>query len=976
MRIDVYPQNYKQTILNNKDTLIAKAKSYWLYNLPDGSEDFSFSLLADSVSEYVLGLNLNIKDIDFTHLIQVSFKPGVTDNSARSTQYILQKKFNNTQIEVATGELYFIKTKSDLNELKDLFGNELIQRVDIYLKHEVLQTIPSPNFPQVKLDTHHPQVIDLNISDEELVKLSEKNLWALTLDEMKFIQNYYKREDIQLSRTNQNLPKWPVDIEMEILAQTWSEHCKHKIFSANIKYSEDAHAFAEVEDKKINGIFKTYIKDATSYISNELKKDWLISVFTDNAGIVRFDDHIDYCLKVETHNSPSALDPYGGALTGILGVNRDILGCGIGAKPIANTDVLCFAPSDYSQEILAKMPKKLRHPKSILKGVHRGIEDGGNKSGIPTVNGAIMFNDNYAGKPLVYCGTVGVLPQKLNSKPTYLKNQKPGDYIVICGGSVGADGIHGATFSSMELKDDAPSTAVQIGDPFTQKKLTDFLLMARDKDLYNSVTDNGAGGLSSSVGEMAEVTNGASININKVPLKYQGLSPYEIVISESQERMTFSVPVETLDQFTKLAEEMECNPAIIGSFHDQGSFDIYADTKLLASLDLGLMHDDLPPMELEAHFDGPKSFTPWHEEATTYHFDNLEEKITKLMGLPNIKSKHHLVKQFDSEVKAATITKPFIQKKNFGPSDAAVIWGGAHEGSEDKAICISSGLIPQISHIDTYKMTEFAIDEAFRNAVASGANPNYIAFCDNYCWPDPIPSEKNPDAKHKLAQLVRSGEALYRTALAYEAPFISGKDSMKNDFIGATPDGNEIKISVPPTLLVTSIAKVDHIEHVRTTDFKMENHIVYYVGPSDFEKEYYHSLNTQSLELPSFNAKDNFQRYNNIHKLIQDGICESIHDISDGGIIGAIIESCFPSQLGFKFKESSLLPQENLDYFLFNELPGGFIISIKPEDKNTFESIISGAREIGLTTKDSTINIIDTTMNVNELYKVWSDYES
>ena len=976
MRIDVYPKKYKTSSLNDKDNLIAKAHSYWLYNLPEGGEDFSYSLLADAVSDYVLGLNLNIKDIDFTHLIQVSFKPGVTDNSARSTQYILQKKFNKNDIEVATGELYFLNSTNNKEDLKKHFGNELIQKVEVYTKAEVLEAIPSPNFPAVKLETHTPKVIELDISDEELENLSTHYLWALSIDEMKFIQNYYMREDIQKKREQQNLPKWPVDIEMEILAQTWSEHCKHKIFGAHIKYSEDSHSHTKIENKEVKGVFKTYIKDATSYISNELKKDWLISVFTDNAGIVRFDKDIDYCLKVETHNSPSALDPYGGALTGILGVNRDILGCGIGAKPIANTDVLCFAPSDYSDQILSKMPKKLKHPKSILKGVHRGIEDGGNKSGIPTVNGAIMFNDNYAGKPLVYCGTVGVLPQSLNGKPTHEKNQKPGDYIVICGGSVGADGIHGATFSSLELKDDAPSTAVQIGDPFTQKKLTDFLLLARDKDLYNSVTDNGAGGLSSSVGEMADLTNGASININKVPLKYQGLNPFEIVISESQERMTFSVPAATLDEFVNLAQDMECNPAVIGSFHDQGSFDIYSDTKLLASLDLKLMHEDLPAMKLEAHFEGAKAFTPWHKESQDQHFSKLSDKIKTLMSLPNIKSKHHLVSQFDSEVKAATIIKPFVQKKNFGPSDAAVIWGGAHGGSEDAAICISSGLIPQISHIDTYKMTEYAIDEAFRNAVASGANPNYIAFCDNYCWPDPIPSKKNPDAKHKLAQLVRSGEALYKTALAYEAPFISGKDSMKNDFIGATRDGDEIKISVPPTLLVTSIAKVDHIQDVRTTDFQEADQLVYYIGPSDFTKEYYHSLNTESLELSDFNAIDNFNRYKNIHSLIQAGLCESIHDVSDGGIIAAVIESCFPNLLGFSLSSDVLKTDETLDAFLFNELPGGFIISIMPEHKEKFESTLTDARQIGITTKTPDITIDNEVLSTTELYNLWSHYES
>ncbi|MBT4791976.1 MAG: phosphoribosylformylglycinamidine synthase, partial [Halobacteriovoraceae bacterium] len=681
-----------------------------------------------------------------------------------------------------------------------------------------------------------------------------------------------------------------------------------------------------------------------------------------------------FCLKVETHNSPSALDPYGGALTGILGVNRDILGCGIGAQPIANTDVLCFAPVNYSDKILDQLPKKLKHPKSILRGVHRGIEDGGNKSGIPTVNGAIQFHDNYAGKPLVYCGTVGVLPQSINGFPTHLKRQTPGDLIVVCGGSVGADGIHGATFSSLELNDDAPSTAVQIGDPLTQKRLTDFLIEARDLDLYNSLTDNGAGGLSSSVGEMAEATNGASVYIDKIPLKYPGLSAFEIIISESQERMTFSVPKEKVETFIALAEKRNCNPAIIGEFHDKGSFDIYQNKTLLASLDMHFLHDSLIPMELTAKFEGIVNEKIWHTENQQNDFKNLNEKVLFLIQHANIKSKEALVKQFDHEVKASTVVKPFIQKKLTGPSDGAVLWTGLYGGSKDGAICISSGMAPQVSHLDTYAMTQFSIDEAVRNAVSCGANPSFISVCDNYCWPDPIKSLNTPDGEHKLAQLVRSTKALYDTAMVYGTPFISGKDSMKNDFIGETKTGDKLKISVPPTLLITAVAKLDHIDHFMTTDFKQEKDLVYYLGPIDFEQTYYSTLHPDLQQLPEIKLKENKLRYELLHKLISNKMINSSHDISEGGIITSVIESLFPQKLGFNFESSALAPNESIEAFLFNEIPGGFILSVSPEARNKFETLTQNqARFLGVINTSETITYDNQlNLNINELHKLWS----
>jgi phosphoribosylformylglycinamidine synthase len=648
----------------------------------------------------------------------------------------------------------------------------------------------------------------------------------------------------------------------------------------------------------------------------------------------------------------------------------------MGALPIANTDVLCFAPSNYSKETLSKLPKKLKHPLSILQGVHKGIEDGGNKSGIPTVNGAIHFHDNYAGKPLVYCGTIGVMPQKILDKESSEKFYQAGDLIVVCGGSVGADGIHGATFSSLEMDDNAPSTAVQIGDPFTQKRLTDFLIEARDQLLFSGLTDNGAGGLSSSVGEMAEKTNGALINLETIPLKYQGLSPFEIIISESQERMTFAVPIEKINAFMALAKKRQVNPAIIGEFHSRGNFEIKQNGKLISSLSLEFLHESLKPMELEAHFEGIKEDKPWHCTKTTAKRHNLNQCIKDILVNDNIRSKESLVRQFDHEVKASTVVKPFITNKNSSPSDAAVIWTHLYGGSKDGAIAISNGLCPQLSHIDTYYMTQMAIDEAVRNAVATGANPSYISLCDNFCWPDPIESNKNPDAKHKLAQLVRSSQALYDTAMVYGTPFISGKDSMKNDFIGETPNGEFLKISVPPTLLISALAKMDSVEDFMTSDFKDPEDIIYQVGASHFEKQYFSTFNQDLLTHAPISLDTNKVVFHKIHELIKSGLIKSCHDVSEGGIITALIESSFAQGLGVKLQNDLINKNESLESLLFNEISGNFIISVNISNEAKLKAVLNLVphRRLGVTTKEPVIKYTDKIdLNTNELFSIWSE---
>jgi len=493
---------------------------------------------------------------DFSWLIEVGFKPGVTDNVGTTAKKASEDILENTLQGVHFSRQYLINgnlTKEEAERIAGgLLANSMIERWVItgIMDWDKGKGVHLP-LPTVR-GKHKPSVstLKLDVSDNELKEISRQRLLALNLSEMKAIRKYFNKADVRKEREVIGL-SLPTDVEIEALAQTWSEHCKHKIFNSQITYAD------EKGTQRINSLFNTFIKRATK----EINKPWLVSVFTDNAGVIKFNDEHNLVMKVETHNTPSALDPYGGAITGIVGVNRDPLGTGMGARLIFNTDVFCFASPFYNKEL----PPRLLHPKRIFEGVRRGVEHGGNKSGIPTVNGSIVFDERYLGKPLVYCGTGGIMPARLNGEPTHTKRIMPGDLVVMTGGRIGKDGIHGATFSSEELHEGSPVTAVQIGDPITQKKMTDFLLIARDRGLYRCITDNGAGGLSSSVGETARLAGGCEVDLKKAPLKYPGLNPWEILISESQERMTLAVDPAKAGAFLSLAKKMDVEATVLGN---------------------------------------------------------------------------------------------------------------------------------------------------------------------------------------------------------------------------------------------------------------------------------------------------------------------------------------------------------------------------------------------------------------------------
>lgn len=868
---------------------------------------------------------------DVTMALEKQFLPGVTDNLAHTVLESFQMIFPQSQgtFEVASGWVYWT---TEPVQSPDSLVDRLAYRLYNPLV-ESLTALPVSTLASVQSRYHLPTVhltqadkvniVSLAGSDEALMQISRKGNLALTLDEMQVIRDYYQRPEIQAERTQKGLSLWPTDVELEVLAQTWSEHCKHKIFAAHITYTDWTIPEVPIQSE-IDGLFKTYIAGSTKQLL--AKRPDLLSIFKDNAGVLRWDDNWGVCFKVETHNSPSALEPYGGALTGIVGVNRDILGTGLGAKPLFNTDVFCFAHPETPH---VKRPTMLP-PESILMGVRKGVEDGGNKSGIPTVNGSLFFDPRYRAKPLVFCGTGGMLPLDVAGLNGVEKFTKVGDAIVMAGGRVGKDGIHGATFSSEALNQDSPLSAVQIGDPITQKRLADFQMAARDKGLLTGVTDNGAGGLSSSVGEMAELTDGARLYLDKVPLKYPGLQPFEIIISESQERMTYST--DQVEALLALAQEYDVELSVIGEFTDSGALEIYHKDQPVAVLPLDFLHHGLPQMKLEAEWANPRSRTIRGNPSKDWN-----RLLLSMLSDANVCSREALIRQYDHEVQGHSVLKPLGGPLQTSPMDAAVLQPNFDDA---KGLVVSNGMCPQLSDWDAYHMSACAIDEAVRNAVAVGAQLNTIALLDNFCWPDPLPSARNKEAHHKLAQLVRACQAISDMALAFETPFISGKDSMKNDF-----DDGDFRLSIPPTLLISAIGTMPNASKAVSMDFKASGDAVYLLGKTSWHHGaslYYNKMGWYCPYPPQVDKVLARKLYETVFTAIQNGWIRSCHDLSEGGLLVSLAESLLGTDLGLDVSLQHLLeasPELRWDEALTSESPSRFVISVAPQHQAQVEAL-------------------------------------
>ncbi|MDQ7778379.1 MAG: phosphoribosylformylglycinamidine synthase subunit PurL [Planctomycetota bacterium] len=773
----------------------------------------------------------------------------------------------------------------------------------------------------------------LGATDEQLVEMSRRYVLSLNLEEMRAVADHFEK-----------LGRNPTDVEAETIAQTWSEHCKHKTLTGIINY----------DGKTIDNLLKSTVMRVT----RELNRPWCISVFKDNAGIIEFDDKNAVCFKVETHNHPSAIEPYGGAGTGIGGVIRDTLGCGLGAKPILNTDIFCFAPPDFPAQAL---PKGVLHPKRVMKGVVSGVRDYGNRMGIPTASGAVYFDDRYLANPLVYVGNIGVMP-----RDKCFKAAKPGDIVVVAGGRTGRDGIHGATFSSVELTTESEvisGGAVQIGDAIAEKKVTDALIQARDLDLYNAVTDCGAGGLSSAVGEMG-ADLGAEVELEKVPLKYVGLSPVEIWISEAQERMVFAVPPEKLQRLLDLfnSEAVETTP--IGRFTSDKKLVLRYEGAEVCRVDMDFLHDGVPRFRADAVWRAPERTespagkkTQSGRKAAPAGFADL---LRRMLGSWNTCSREWIIRQYDHEVQGGSSLKPLVGAQNDGPGDACVVRPVL---GSDRGIAVSCGMNPAYGDIDPYLMAASAIDEAVRNIVAVGGSVDRTALLDNFCW-------GNTRRPETLGGLVRASLACYDVAKAYGTPFISGKDSLNNEFRVKEEGQGEKMISIPPSLLISGIAVVDDVKKCVSMDFKKADNAVYVVGLTRAElggSQYAAVAGPECVvdthRAPVVDTAAALRSFRSLHGAILAGLVRSCHDLSEGGLAVAAAEMAFAGGVGVEICLASVLREKDAaddGVILFSESNSRFLVEVEERRAASFEKAMAGCAfaRVGSTKAGGTVKFI------------------
>ncbi|RJO63832.1 MAG: phosphoribosylformylglycinamidine synthase subunit PurL [Candidatus Omnitrophota bacterium] len=860
----------------------------------------------------------SINDFESPHLkgtsrfvIYVAYNPGVMDPAEASIMKGIADLRITRVRSVKTAKKYCIEGKLTDRQLaiisEKLLYNKLIQHIvkspAAFLSHE------SP----VAGNKNEASVLTVDLlraSDTKLKQISAQGQLFLSLQEMRQIKHYF-----------QGLKRNPTDCELETIAQTWSEHCQHKTFRGKIKYCEN-----HSRPVMINDLLKATIIRATK----ELNKSWCVSVFQDNAGIIKFDEKHNICFKVETHNHPSALEPFGGANTGVGGVIRDCLGTGLGAKPVCNTDIFCFAPYDYP---LQKLPAGTLHPKRIMKGVVAGVRDYGNKMGIPTVNGAILFHEQFIGNPLVYCGTVGILPKEKSFKEPLKR-----DAIVLVGGATGRDGIHGATFSSGELthnSENISSGSVQIGNPIEEKKILDTILKARDLNLYNAITDCGAGGLSSAVGEMGKDL-GAKVELCKVPLKYRGLSYTEIWISESQERMVLSVPQNKLVELLEVFRSENVRATPIGEFTDTQKLQLYYKGNLVCNLDMHFLHEGSPRPEKKAVF-----VTPRHKENAPHNTKNLTPSLKRLLGHPDICSKEWVIRQYDHEVQGGSVLRPLCGVANDGPSDAAIIKPLLHS---PKGVIVSNGINFRFGFIDPYWMAASCIDEALRQIIAVGGSLKNVALLDNFCW-------GNPDKPDRLGGLVRAALGCYDAAKGFGVPFISGKDSLNNEYTVKNKS-----LAIPGTLLISAIAVMEDASGAVSMYLKEPGNLLYVVGGTAEElgaSHYYDLSGIVGNNVPKVYPKKARQIFEVLSRASSKRLVRAMHDCAEGGIAVALAEMAFAGGLGAEAflkevplaqvrvtKQKAQAPRN--DFVLFSESNSRFIVEVERAHQKEFERCMRG----------------------------------
>ena len=844
-------------------------------------------------------------------LVEVGLLHGVTDTVADNLMARAELLGIDGLQAAATGQQYLLYGEVSADQVHTIARRLLHNGVIQY--YQVGQLDPhvgvDPGSAQIRAE-----VVPLTqLSAGELLEMSRDRLLSLDLAEMGAIRDYFFAQGRE-----------PTDAELESLAQTWSEHCVHKTFRGFVEYAEQT-PDGEVREE-IDSLIKTYLQAATL----EIDAPWVRSAFVDNAGIVDFTHEYEVSFKVETHNHPSALEPFGGANTGVGGVIRDIIG--VSARPIANTDVLCFGPLDTAIDAL---PAGVLHPRRIYSGVVSGVEDYGNKMGIPTVNGAIVFEPGYTANPLVYCGCLGIAP--VGSHP---REAKPGDLVVVLGGRTGRDGLHGATFSSIELTDETEVTsagAVQIGNPIVEKMTLDAILVARDERLYNAITDCGAGGLSSAVSEMGQ-DFGVSIQLESVPLKYHGLQPWEIWLSEAQERMVLAVSPKNESRLREICAGYSVEMSVIGTFTGDKCLRLTYDDAVVADLSMAFLHDGMPPWELRAEWVTPNPSEP--DEGLPQAGADLADSLLQILRHPNVRSKEDVVRRYDHEVLGGTVVRPFVGLESDGPSDGAVLRPLetlSGDGPESwRGLALGCGFNPAYGEIDPFAMAISAIDEAVRNVVAVGADPARISILDNFCW-------GNPSLPDRLGGLVRACKGCYQGALHYGTPFISGKDSLNNEY---TDSSTGQQTSIPPSLLISALGIVPDVRRTCTMDLKASGDRLYLLGVTKRELggSYYHRVRGLGGTAVPGLAEAGPATARALHQAISAGLVSACHDCSEGGLAASLAEMAMAGRLGARVSLADVLsdgePRSD-DWLFFSESNGRYIVEVAESVAPAFEECVS-----------------------------------
>ncbi len=886
---------------------------YWLDGdfTADEVELICQRLLVDAVTqEYRCSTSHGeIKAESGYHAIEVAYNAGVTDPLEDTVIKAVADLGLEGLRAVKSARRYLLQGQLDERELETictrLLVNPIIQHVVKVAKFEFAQN------PQYSFRLEQVALLEADKARQREIGQQ----FGFSDSELQAITTYFDKEK-----------RNPTDVELETLAQTWSEHCVHKTFKSKVRLGNTV----------IDNLLKSTIMKAT----DELAKTWCLSVFDDNAGVIDFDGRWALCFKVETHNHPSAVEPYGGAATGIGGVIRDPLGTGLGAKPILNTDVFCFAPPDFPYD---KLPREVLHPRRIFKGVRAGVADYGNRLGIPTLNGAILFDEQYVANPLVFCGTLGLLPKHLSPQG----QQRPGDLVVVAGGKTGRDGIRGVTFASEQLTGESTSvsyTAVQIGNPIVEKKLIDVLLEARDLGLYRRITDCGGGGLSSAVGEMAAST-GVRVDLNKVTLKYAGLSYTEIWISESQERMLLAVPPEHIDRLRELFASEGVDATVIGEFTADRRLRLFYHGSPVADLSMEFLHKGRPQVERKATWKQPH-----YPEPDFAPPPDLNQPLLQILGSWNVCSKEWVIRQYDHEVQGGSVLKPLVGKDNDGPGDAAIIRPLL---DSERGVIVSCGINPGYGKIDPYWMAASAIDEALRQIIAVGGSLKKVALLDNFCWGN----TSRPDV---LGALARASRACYDMATTYGTPFISGKDSLNNEF---ESDGRTI--SIPHTLLISAVGVMEDVKRAISMDFKKSGDLVYIAGTTRNElggSEYFKTRGFTGNNVPRVNPRAAKQLMDCLSRATEKGLVRACHDCSDGGLGVALAEMSFAGGLGATIHLKSVPlgePIDRDDFILFSESNSRFLVEVAPESKDTFEQVMktTSFAAIGQVTGGETVRV-------------------